>query len=200
MILIEQTQMPDAALPVAPFRDHLQLGSGFADDGLQDAVLIPQLRAALATIEARTGKVLISRSLKLVVTAWRHLGRQTLPVAPVSAVTSLAITDLDDGVEVIASEAYHLRVDRHAPVFVAGGSSLPIIPVGGTAEIEFDAGFGDWAAVPDDLKQAVLLLATHYYENRAPTGARSTSTDLPLSVSAICRRHEPIRINGVRRP
>ena len=42
----------DVALPVAEFRDHLQLGSGFADDGMQDSVLIAQLRAALAAVQA----------------------------------------------------------------------------------------------------------------------------------------------------
>lgn len=200
MILIEQTQVPDTALPVAAFRNHLQLGSGFADDGLQDAVLSSQLRAALATIEGRTGKILIARSHKLVVTAWRHYGRQVLPVAPVSAITSFSIVDLSENVETIVSEAYQLRADRHSPVLMSLGLSLPTIPVGGTAEIEFDAGFEDWDAVPDDLKQAVLMLATHYYENRAPTGARASSVSLPLSVAAICRRHSPIRIDGVRRP
>lgn len=200
MILIEQTQVPDTALPVAAFRDHLQLGSGFADDGLQDAVLIPQLRAALATIESKTGKVMIARGHKLVVTAWRHYGRQVLPVAPVTEITAFSIVDLSESVELIAPETYQLRADRHSPVLMSLGSSLPTIPVGGTAEIEFDAGFEDWDAAPDDLKQAVLMLATHYYENRGATGARGSSFSLPLSVAAICRRHTPIRIDGVRRP
>ena len=115
MILVEQTLVPDAALPVAEFRDHLQLGSGFADDGLQDAVLVPQLRAALAAVEAETGKALFERRFQHVVTAWRDLGRQVLPVAPVSALVSLTITDLAGGEEVIDAGAYVLRVDSHAP-------------------------------------------------------------------------------------
>lgn len=172
MILIEQTQVPDTDLPLAEFRDHLQLGSGFADDGLQDAVLLPQLRAAVATIESRTGKTLLLHSFKLVVTAWRNLGVQVLPTAPVTGVTSLTITDLDDGAEVIATSAYRLRRDAHAPTLCSLGLSLPTIPVGGTAEIEFNAGYGAWGDVPDDLKQAVLLLATHFYENRSVVGPR----------------------------
>ena len=39
MLLIEMTPVPDAALPVAAFRDHLRLGSGFADEGAEDALL-----------------------------------------------------------------------------------------------------------------------------------------------------------------
>lgn len=198
MILIEQTQLPDTALPVAEFRDHLQLGSGFADDGLQDAVLYPQLRAALASIESKTGKALLTRSFKLVVTAWRDLGSQVLPMAPVSSITSLSITDMNDGSEAVAPSAFQLRPDTHAPVLHSLGISLPTIPVGGTAEIEFEAGFGTWGQVPGDLKQAVMMLAAHYYENRTPTAQRVA--DLPLSVAAICRRHTPVRLVGVRRP
>ena len=198
MILIEQTQVPDGALPVAEFRDHLQLGSGFADDGLQDGVLVPQLRAAIATVEGKTGKALLSRSFKLVVAAWRDMDRQVLPLAPVSAVTALSITDLSDEVEIVAPARYCLRKDAHAPVIYAMGLSLPTIPVGGTAEIEFDAGFGDWAKVPDDLRQAVMMLAAHYYEIRTPVAQRAT--ELPLSIAAICRRHAPMRLVGVRRP
>ncbi|MGB8623245.1 MAG: hypothetical protein WCD16_10540, partial [Paracoccaceae bacterium] len=61
MMLIEQTAVPAAALPVSQFRDHLRLGTGFADDGAQDALLEATLRAAMAALEGRTGKVLLSR-------------------------------------------------------------------------------------------------------------------------------------------
>ncbi len=61
MMLVEQTSVPVAALPVAEFKDHLRLGTGFADDGVQDSVLESYLRASMAAIEARTGKVLITR-------------------------------------------------------------------------------------------------------------------------------------------
>jgi uncharacterized phiE125 gp8 family phage protein len=61
MMLIEETTVPDAALPVAEFKAHLRLGTGFGDDALQDPVLRSFLRAAMAAIEARTGKVLITR-------------------------------------------------------------------------------------------------------------------------------------------
>ena len=37
MMLTEQTAVPAAALPVQALKDHLRLGSGFADAGLQVA-------------------------------------------------------------------------------------------------------------------------------------------------------------------
>lgn len=198
MILIELTQVPDADLPVAAFRDHLQLGSGFADDGLQDAVLVPQLRAALSAVEARTGKTLLAREFKLVVTAWRDLARQVLPTAPVSSVDALMIVDLNETVETIPPAAFRLSPDAHTPALQSVSLSLPLIPVGGTAEIEFTAGFGNWDAVPADLQQAVLLMATHFYENRSAISSRQYP--LPMAVASLCRRHTPMRLVGVRRP
>lgn len=195
MILIEQTQVPDGALPVAEFRDHLQLGSGFADDGLQDAVLIAQLRAALAAVEGETGKVILPRTFKYVVTAWRDVARQVLPVAPVSMVQSLVITDLNDGEEVIDAGTYRLLADAQSPEIFARGWSLPTIPVGGTAEIVFDAGYGaGWDDAPGDLRQAVLMLAAHHYENRSASTEKARA--LPMGVAAICARHKPIRLFG----
>ena len=57
MMLIEETAIADAALPVDQFKAHLRLGTGFAEDNVQDEVLKGFLRAAIAAIEARTGKV-----------------------------------------------------------------------------------------------------------------------------------------------
>lgn len=197
MILIEQTQVPDAALPVAEFREHLQLGSGFSDDGLQDAVLVSQLRAALATVEGRTSKALIAREFLLVNSAWRSLSQQVFPVAPVSSIASLTIVDLQGGDTVIDAGAYRLSRDAQAPALVSVGLSLPTIPVGGSADVVFTAGYGDWADVPADLRQAVLLLATHYYENRSASVSRAAN--LPLGVVSLCRRYTPIRLVGARR-
>ena len=197
MILIEQTQVPDAALPVAEFREHLQLGSGFADDGFQDAVLLDVLRAAIATIEGRTGKALISRDFVLVISAWRDLGQQALPIAPVSTVLSLNIIDANDTATPLDAGAYRLKADTHAPEVKSLGLSFPTIPVGGSADLAFTAGYGAWTDVPADLRQAVFLLATHYYETRGAAGSRTT--EMPLSVAGICRRHTPIRLVGARR-
>ena len=51
MMLIEETTVPDGVLPVAAFKAHLRLGSGFDTDDVQDALVRSFLRAALAAIE-----------------------------------------------------------------------------------------------------------------------------------------------------
>ena len=193
MFLVEQTTVPVAALPIAELRDHLLLGSGFADDAAQDAVLEQYLRSAVATIEARTGKVLLEKQFSWSLTSWRDRMRQVLPVAPVISIESLTITDRAGSADVVPGSSYQLIGDDHRPVMSAGASILKAIPVGGQAEIVFTAGFGpDWSDVPPALQQAVLILAAHYYENR--TGVH----DLPFGLNGLIDKFRNLRLFGGR--
>ncbi|GGD40588.1 head-tail connector protein [Sinisalibacter lacisalsi] len=194
MMLVEQTTVPGAALPVADFKHHLRLGTGFADDGVQDTVLEAFLRAAISAIEARTGKALIARDFSWTLTAWRDLGAQALPLAPVSALTTLTITDRLGGEEVVDPSRYRLELDQHRPRLVATGFTLPVIPVGGSAVIGFTAGFGPaWGDVPADLAQAVFLLAARFYEDR---GTGQGEAEMPAGVAALIARYRPVRLFG----
>ena len=85
MMLTELTTVSLAALPIQGFKDHLRLGSGFTDNGLQDGLLERHLRAAIAAIEGRIGKTLLTKRLKLTLNDWRGRDEQPLSVAPVTA-------------------------------------------------------------------------------------------------------------------
>ena len=195
MMLIEQTTVAAAALPLGQFKDHLRLGTGFADDGSQDALIEALLRAAMAAVEGRTGKVLLSREFAWTMTAWREVDCQALPVAPVGQLLELKVIDRGGVETVIDAGAYRLESDTHRPKLVANGAQLPAISVGGSAEIRFEAGFGAaWTAVPPDLGQAVFLLAAHYHEHRdeAALGDR----DMPFGVAGLIERWRTVRILG----
>lgn len=192
MMLSELTAVPQAALPVAEFKDHLRLGAGFADDGAQDALAESYLRAALAAIEGRIGKALIARRFSLVLTCWRG-GAQALPLAPVPAVVSVTLEGPGGPVAVPPSR-WRLEPDMHRPRLVAVGSGFPPLAEGGRAEVVFDAGFGAWEAVPADLRQAVLLLAAQYHELRHESGVAA----MPFGVMALIERWRTVRVLGGR--
>lgn len=122
MMLIEQTSVPSSALPVQEFKDHLRLGTGFADDGVQDALAEGYLRAAMAAIEGRIGKVLVSRDFLMSLGRWRDDQAQPFPVAPVSAIASITVLDRDGVATPIAANRYGLQRDTHRPKIVAGGA------------------------------------------------------------------------------
>ena len=195
MILIEETAIPLAALPVDEFKAHLQLGTGFSDDDIQDAVLEGFLRAALASIEGRTGKVLIARIFGWEVAHWRDSHGQALPVAPVSEILSLVIRDAAGDEALVDTATYRLERDTHRPRLMPVGTSLPYVPRNGTAVLRFVAGYGPiWGDLPADLGQAVLLLAAHYYEYRNETALGNGC--MPFGVTSLIERYRTVRLLG----
>jgi uncharacterized phiE125 gp8 family phage protein len=75
---------------------------------------------------------------------------------------------------------------------------LPRIPVAGSVRIGFLAGFGpEWDDLPADLAQAVLMLASHYYEYRHETALGSGC--MPFGVTALIERYRTIRLFVGRR-
>ncbi len=195
MMLTEVTVVGASALPVQGLKDHLRLGTGFADDGFQDALVERHLRAAIAAIEARIGKALLTRRFRLVLEDWRRAGDQPLPLAPVGAVVSVTMLDGFGGSMVVAADRYRLVPDMHRPRLVSTGTALPVVASGGRIEVLFEAGFGvAWSAVPVDLGQAVMLLAAEYYEHRHEAGLAAAG--LPFGVVSLIDRWRTVRVLG----
>ncbi|MFC3526817.1 hypothetical protein ACFOMH_01440 [Paracoccus mangrovi] len=198
MMLVELTAPALEALPVAGLRDHLRLGTGFdmAEDTAETAALAGFLRAAIATIEARTGKVLLARQFRLRLEEWRDPMEQPLPLAPVSAIERIEMTNAAGAVTLVDPASYRLIPDMQRPMLAPVGAFLPNIPVSGHATVTFSAGFGTtWQAVPPDLAQAVLLLAARYHEDRSYEGTHSA---MPFGVSALIERWRAVRVLGGR--
>lgn len=195
MVLEETGAVPGAVLPVAALADHLRLGTAFQADPLQAGLVESHLRAALAAIERRIGKALIARGFRLVLTAWRGDGAQALPIAPVVSVEEVALVDGTGARVVLEAARFRLERDAHRPRLVAVAGSLPVIPTGGRVEIAMTAGFGaEWAAVPPDLRQAVILLAAQFYEARHDAG--DGVAGLPVAVQALIEGWRTVRILG----
>ncbi|MFN3575440.1 MAG: head-tail connector protein [Tabrizicola sp.] len=194
MMLTEETPVPSVALPVEEMKDHLRMGSGFADDAMQDGLIETYLRAAMAAIEGRIGKMLFQRRFLWVLDAWRD-AEQALPVAPVSGIASLTLVDAAGGESIVPPSNYRLVKDMHRPRLAGRGTALPSIPTDGAVKVAFDAGFGPaWTDIPVDLRQAVLLLAGEYYEHRHDDGAQTAG--LPFGVVTLIERWRTVRILG----
>ncbi len=191
MILTETAPAAVTPVSLSDFSAHLRLAHGFPDDGAEDALLELYLRNAASAVEARTGRALIRRGFLLRLAAWSRDGHVVLPVGPVEAVDSLRFVRGAETVEVAAGAwALEPGTGRQRVTGPAGGP-LPPVPAGHVAELVFDAGFGAAAAdVPGDLRQAVMVLAAHYYENRYVDEGPA----MPLAVRALLEPWRPARI------
>jgi uncharacterized phiE125 gp8 family phage protein len=153
------------------------------------------LRSAIAAIERRSGKILLERDFRLVVEAWGQRERQALPVAPVTAITSVSLRDAAGVSSPVPVIQFRLIEDAHRPVVAGVSGNLPTIPMGGSAEVVFTAGLGaGWVDVPPDLAQACFLLAAHYHENRHASGDQQRN--LPQGVEALVEPWRVIRTFG----
>lgn len=192
MITLTETT-PPAALPVPAERlaEHLRLGAGFADPSGEAALLDLYLRAATAEVEARTAQALVRRGFRVTAAAWDRCGHLRLPVGPVATVAAFAFTGggaavpVDPGLLALGPGRTRQRLTSR------GGGALPPIPAGRVAEIDVTAGHADGpAGVPADLAEAVLLLASRLYDDRA--GAATAG--LPAAVAALLAPHRPLRL------
>ncbi|CUJ89157.1 Phage gp6-like head-tail connector protein [Ruegeria denitrificans] len=195
MMLIEETAIADAALPVDQFKAHLRLGTGFAEGSVQNEVLNGFLRAAIAAIEARTGKVLIEREFSWSLSEWRDAAGEVLPAAPVTAVDAVTVTNAAGVQSTIASGDYRLEQDSQRPRLRPTGPTLPNVTTAGSVKITFTAGMSaDWGGLPADLGQAVLLLAAHYYEYRDETALGAGC--MPFGVTSLIQRYRAVRFGA----
>lgn len=157
----------DQALAVAEVKAVLRLAS---DD--EDALIAAFAETALGLAEQFLGMVLIARALRVPVAvrgAWHALG-----VAPV-----LAITGVETAAGVaLPSDGFAIDIDAAGEGWVrivraAGVRSVVVLARAGLAE--------GWAGLPAPIRQGVVLLAAHLFEQR------DASVAPPSAITALWR-------------
>ena len=137
-------------------------------DGTDDDTLITALIvAARNKAESRTSRALITQQ-------WRFdLDRFSvhtidLPLPPLQSVQSITYLDAD-GVRQTLAASEHTVVADETPgsILPAYGKSWPGCRVApGSVQISFTAGYGVAAAVPQAIKQWMLMYISQWYETR----------------------------------
>lgn len=147
---------------VEEMRAHLRLNGSEEDSSLSGF-----LKAARTHIEQATRRALISQSWRLYLDGW-PVGRIVrLPVSPVQSVDQITVYDRDGNASQLQSSDWQLdRSTQPERVKIKLGVGLPASDMM-AAEIDFTAGYGAAASdVPENFRQAVRLLAGHWFEHR----------------------------------
>lgn len=144
---------------------HLRVDST-ADDSLITALIT----AAREYVEAFTGRALITQTWDYILDAWPSGDEIVIPLPPLQSVTSVTYRDSDGNTSTVSSSTYTVDTDSEpGRVVLLTGYTWPsttLYAVGGV-RVRFVAGYGDNASdVPQALRQAMLLLVGHWYENR----------------------------------
>jgi len=114
----------------------------------------------------------------------------TLDVEPVQSVSTVTYYDPTDALQTVNSSTYWVDIAT-SPQRIVPKDAWPTILFGRPSafRIDFIAGYGTASDVPAMLKQAIMLLAAHWYENRE-TVASCFMKEVPVATETICQMFE----------
>lgn len=180
-------------------------------DSSEDGLLAGYLLTARHLAEARTGRVFATESwaetydydwpcgTNCVPVSQPYCGpylprRIMLPRAPVQSVTSVTYSDTTGTTQTLNPNQY--RVGKHQLIAVIDpefGVAWPAVRYQiDTITVTYVAGYSTPSAIPETVRQAILLLVAHYYRNREATVeslSRLSVTELPIGVDALLAPH-----------
>lgn len=171
--------------------DHVRLPQDAPDSAVVEALIT----AAREYVEIQTGRQLLTASYSLTLDHFPHWRVPvSLPMPPLQDVTAITYLDAAGATQTWAAGQY--VVDAPAGPRCLEGRFYPALDCDypdtaarrDAVTVAFDAGYGTAADVPQAIKQALLLLVGHYYENREASvvGAGSfTVATLPMAVDAL---------------
>jgi uncharacterized phiE125 gp8 family phage protein len=167
-------------LSTAEAKTHLNVTT--SDDDTYIGTLIV---AAREYVQNRIRRSLITQTIAAYFD--RFDGCFELERGPVQSITSISYVDTNGDTQVLASSVYQADlVTVPARIVEAYQQTWP-----GTRDqlnavtITYVAGYGAAAAVPQPIKQAMLLYLAHLYENRESVIVGTIVADAPQSVDAL---------------
>jgi uncharacterized phiE125 gp8 family phage protein len=153
------TAATDTCVTLAEAKLHLKV-----ENTTDDSLITILIKAAQDAVESFTNRVLMSTTFELQLDEFCM--EIKLPVAPVSSVSSVKYYDETNSEQTMAAGNYFYSVDQE-PMEIEFITSQSVYTYRQNAlNIQFVAGYANAAAVPNALKQAVLLLVGDMYENR----------------------------------
>ena len=184
---------PPAIEPVSLVEAKAHLKVEVSDD---DSLIDGLITTARQHIERQTGKALIDQTWAIYLDDWGG-NEIVLPVEPVSAVNAMRTYSEDDSASLIGPEHYYSDTVSSPARIVLRGSRVWQRPgrIANGIEIELVAGYGPAGDdVPAGLRQAILLLVAHWYENREGASYGGAAHRLPLGIDRLIRPYCPVRL------
>jgi uncharacterized phiE125 gp8 family phage protein len=176
------------ALSLAEVKAHLRITH--SDDDTYISTLIISARR---TIEAQFGICLLQQSWSVFRDCWPCDGIFSTPLFPVMSVVDLKVYGDDDVAATIDPAHYYLdAASCPARIALRRGRAFP--PPGRRTngiELKLLTGFGTTtAAVPQQVKQALLIIISDWFANRGDLGAGT----LPLSALELLSPYKNVRL------
>lgn len=160
-------------------RNHLRVGGG-----VDTAIITALIGTARRHAETVTRRALISQTWDYYID--KFVKCIYLPLPPVQSITSVKYLDTSGVLQTLANTEYTTDViTEPARIVEAFGKVWPAEQnIINAVVIRFVTGYGALTTdVPEGIRQAILMLIGHWYENRQPLGP--FTKEIPMSVDSL---------------
>jgi hypothetical protein len=178
------------------------------DQDVEDDILAGWIGAARTFTELHANRRWVSQQLRMTMADWpdggggswvqNYIARTTgltaagisgavpLPVEPVVSVDAVRYHALNGTLTALVEDVNYQTWLDHSPPLVAPAPlrSWPVVQVGKlqAVKIDFTAGYGGAAAVPEQAKAAMQLCLSYWYENRGDGTDPTAMSGLPQTL------------------
>ena len=176
---------PPALEPVTLGEARLHCRVDVEDD---DDVLLRLIMAAREYAEQREWRAYLTQTLELYLDCWPARNEIRLPRPPLQSVTSVKYYDEDDAEYTLSSTTYLVdSVSQPGRLVLKSGQSWPSATLrpANAVVVRFVAGWASLGELPLRIRQAMLLLIGHWYENREATITGTISREIEFAVSSL---------------
>lgn len=184
---------PPAETPIDLEDAKRVIGITHSDD---DGLITAFIEAATEWLDGYSGvlgRALVDQTWKISMSGMCR--RVLLPLAPVSAITSVTYYDPDGAQQTVAPGGYGLFADAAGPYlqFVHDYGFPALYAREDAVSVTVTAGYGSADDVPAPIRQAIRMLVAGWYENRE-SASPADMNDVPYGVSALIAPYRRVSI------
>lgn len=169
---------------LAVLKEHVRIDPDLTD---QDAVLLAYHDAAVAWVEEYTGRSLTTQTWQMSLRDFPE--RWWLPrAAPLASVTFVKYYNTANTLTTLSTSIYTVPAfNEPAAIRLADTQVWPdVYDRDDAVQVEYVTGATTATDVPAPLRQAVQLLAGHWYANRESVIVGTSAMELPMAVGSLC--------------
>ena len=182
---VTQTVAPSGTpVTLSQLKTHLRI-LNTEQDGLLDSIL----PAATQYCEERTRRQFLTATWQKTLDRFPSGTRDRieLPLAPLASVSSITYVDTDGDTQTWATSEFIVDTTRDpGQIALVFSKTWPVARVQlNSVTITYIAGYGGVNDVPDTAKQAIKLIAAHYYSQPEPFIVGTTIARVPETIDAL---------------
>ncbi|WP_069648983.1 head-tail connector protein [Caloranaerobacter ferrireducens] len=156
----------------------------------EDAYITSLIKVATEYCENFTGRFIKQKTVEIILDNFPNKVLK-LPITSVIDINSIYYTN-SKGEEVHIEPSNYVKVLGTEPPIVVHKDIWPkdVINIPGKVRVEVKVGY---ETVPQSIKQAILLLCSHFNENREAVNKKGEFKELPFSISALLYPYKVFR-------